>query len=269
MPSEAEVYQRHADEYARLVAREDYQGNILRALEEIAPLAGLDAVELGAGTGRLTGLMAPRVSSITACDASRQMLAVASQNLRRSGRRNWRLAVADHRRLPLPDGCADLAISGWSIAYLKVWGGQAWRAEIGKSLAEMQRILRPGGRMIILETLGTGHEQPVRPRKLAAYYRFLEDQGFAWRWIRSDYRFADLAEAQELAGFFFGEELQRQVVEKNWVVLPECTGIWFNPGEADGASGASGRTLVSLKIGYAREAKKHRITCQLQSADRL
>jgi ubiquinone/menaquinone biosynthesis C-methylase UbiE len=229
MPSEAEVYRRHAEAYARLVAREDYQGNILRALEEIAPLAGLDAVELGAGTGRLTGLLARRVRSIVACDASPHMLSAAAHRLAQSGLRNWRLAVADHRSLPLPDACADLAISGWSIAYLKVWGGRGWRAEVGKALREMQRTLRPGGRTVILETLGTGHEQPVRPKKLAAYYRFLEEQGFAWRWMRTDYRFANLAEAQELAGFFFGEAMQRQVTEKEWVILPECTGIWYSP----------------------------------------
>jgi len=233
MPDEAEIYRRHAEEYARLVRREDYQGNILRALEEIAPLANRDVVELGAGTGRLTGLLAPRVRSIQVFDASLHMLRAAARSLAQSGRRNWRLAAADHRWLPLPSGSADLAISGWSIAYLKVWGGREWRGEVAKALAEMKRALRPGGKTIILETLGTGHEQPVRPRKLAAYYRFLEDQGFAWRWIRSDYRFEDQAEAQELVGFFFGEALERQVVEKNWVVLPECTGIWFTPGESE------------------------------------
>jgi ubiquinone/menaquinone biosynthesis C-methylase UbiE len=231
MPSEAEIYQRHAEAYARLVAREDYQGNILRALEEITSLAGLDAVELGAGTGRLTGLLAPRVRSIVACDASRHMLSAAARQLAQSGFHNWRLLVADHRSLPLPDACADLAISGWSIAYLKVWGGRGWRAQVGKALREMLRTLRPGGKTVILETLGTGSEQPVRPKKLAAYYRFLEEQGFAWRWLRTDYRFEDLAEARELAGFFFGEAMRRQVVEKNWVILPECTGIWFSPTE--------------------------------------
>ena len=108
MPDEAEIYRRHAEEHARLVRREDYQGNILRALEEIAPLAGRDVVELGAGTGRLTGLLAPRVRSILACDASRHMLRAAASNLAQSGRRNWHLAATDHRWLPLPDGSADL-----------------------------------------------------------------------------------------------------------------------------------------------------------------
>ena len=49
-----EIYASRARDYERLVAREDYQGNILKALQDIRALAGLDVVELGAGTGRLT-----------------------------------------------------------------------------------------------------------------------------------------------------------------------------------------------------------------------
>jgi hypothetical protein len=45
--------------------------------------------------------------------------------------------------------------------------------------------------------------------------------------MRTDYRFASLAEAEELARFFFGEELAKKVVEQGWQVLPECTGIWW------------------------------------------
>jgi len=45
--------------------------------------------------------------------------------------------------------------------------------------------------------------------------------------LSTDYQFASLAEAEALTRFFFGEELAAQVVENAWVVLPECTGIWW------------------------------------------
>jgi hypothetical protein len=48
-----EIYSRRAEEYDRLVTREDYRGNILQGLAAIRPLSGLKVVELGAGTGRL------------------------------------------------------------------------------------------------------------------------------------------------------------------------------------------------------------------------
>ena len=48
------IYQSDADRYEALVAREDYQGNIPRALDQIVNVNGLDVFDLGAGTGRLT-----------------------------------------------------------------------------------------------------------------------------------------------------------------------------------------------------------------------
>jgi len=114
MPTEQEVYQKYADQYERLIRREDYQNNLLSAMEDYCPLNELDVVELGAGTGRLTRLLAPRVRSIQAFDASAHMLVEAERSLHDMGLTNWQIGVADHRYIPAPDACADLVISGWS-----------------------------------------------------------------------------------------------------------------------------------------------------------
>ena len=87
MPSQ-ETYSRHADEYEQLVSHEDYRGNILPALNRTRPLAGLDVVESGAGTGRLTRLIAPVVKSVRAFDASLNMLQVAQAVLVHNGHSN-------------------------------------------------------------------------------------------------------------------------------------------------------------------------------------
>ncbi len=57
MPTEKEVYQKYADQYERLIQREDYQGNILREIEKLVSLEDLDVVDLGVGTGRLELLL--------------------------------------------------------------------------------------------------------------------------------------------------------------------------------------------------------------------
>jgi len=225
-PDHREIYREHADQYQLLVAREDYQHNLPRALNRMLPLQGAHVVELGAGTGRLTCMLAPRVETGLALDASQPMLEVAAARLKQSGHQNWWTAVADHRRLPVGDQVADVVIAGWSICYLVAWNAQTWQAEVEQSLAEMKRALRPGGILIILETLGTGHETPHRPELLAAYYTLLEEMGFFSTWIRTDYQFKSVQEAAELTGFFFGEDLADRVVREKLVVLPECTGIW-------------------------------------------
>jgi ubiquinone/menaquinone biosynthesis C-methylase UbiE len=212
-----------------LVSREDYQENIPRALGQIRPFAGLDVVELGAGTGRLSCMVAPLAKTILVSDISAHMLDVATAKLEKTGLQNWTVTVADNRALPVVDRAADVSIAGWSLGYFTIWYAESWRQEIGQALAEMKRVLRPGGTVVILETLGTGSEKPCPPGDaLATYYAWLENEhGFSSTWIRTDYRFQSLSEAQESTRFFFGDEFADRIGRENWVILPECTGLWW------------------------------------------
>jgi ubiquinone/menaquinone biosynthesis C-methylase UbiE len=222
-----QIYQTDGDRYEALIAREDHQGNILRAIDEILLVDGLDVFDLGAGTGRLTLWLAPRARSIRAFDASAEMLRVCRERLIATGLSNWQVQVADHRQLPVDDRSADLVVSGWSISYLAVWNPENGLAELDRWLAEMKRVLRQNGTIILFESLGTGNEEPVRLEHVEPVYKLLMAHGFESKWIRTDYRFESLEEAIELAGFFFGEELAEQVRSKRSVILPECTGVWW------------------------------------------
>jgi ubiquinone/menaquinone biosynthesis C-methylase UbiE len=227
MTDYAAIYESRAAQYERLIAREDHEGHVLPAIAAVRPLAGIDVVELGAGTGRLARLLAPHVGSIRAFDASPAMLEVAREVLTQGGFTNWHLEVADHRRLPAADGSADLAIGGWTICYAALWSKGEWEADLDAVLAEMGRVLRPGGAIVILETLGTGHESPHPPAELEPYFARLAALGFEQTWIRTDYRFASPEEAVELTRFFFGDALAERLAESGSTVLPECTGVWW------------------------------------------
>ncbi len=227
MPTEKEVYTAHADQYERLIRREDYQGNILREIEECVTLKGLDIADIGAGSGRVSRLVAPQVKFVHAFDISAHMLVEAGRTLEALGLTNWKTTVADHRNIPLDDASVDLVLSGWSFCYLAVWGGEHWRTALEDGLAEIDRILKPGGMAILLETQGTGVEEPTPPPHLSGYFDFLVEAGFGSRAFRTDYRFASIAEAVELSGFFFGEEMQKKVIANQWQILPESTGIFW------------------------------------------
>ncbi len=220
------VYRSQAARYDLLIEREDYLGNLLPAMQDLLSLEGLDVVELGAGTGRLTRMLAPKAASILAFDRAPHMLFAAREHLEAGQDGAWHLCACDHRHIPAADESADLAISGWSIAYLVEEGGEGWREEVDRALAEMERVLRSDGTILLLETLGTGFETPHAPDHLADYFSHLEQIGFQRKWLRTDYRFSSLQEAVDLAGFFFGSELADLVRENKWVILPECTGIW-------------------------------------------
>ena len=225
MPTEKEVYDGHADQYERLILREDYENNIPAAIDKIKPFKLADVVELGAGTGRLTRFLADSANSVRASDLSLHMLATARDVLSQKSAHNTLLCVADMRRTPYASNCADMVIAGWSFCYLAVWGEQQWQAELEAGLAEAQRLLRPGGVLIMLENYGTGFETPSPPPHLDPYFSFLKNEGFQDTWFRTDYAFNSLEEALDLSGFFFGAEMAEKVEREQWRTLPECTGL--------------------------------------------
>ncbi len=227
MTDHKEIYQSHAENYDPLIMHEDYEGNLLKALQEITTWEGTDVVDAGAGTGRFTCMLSPLVRSIQAFDREDAMLEVAREKLQEMGTTNWQLKTADHRSLPVADHSVDVVISGWSVCYLVAWDEGDWRVEVTKAIREMKRILRPGGWIILVETQGTGFTEPTPPAHLLDYFQFLDEQGFAKRWIRTDYLFESVEQAKALSGFFFGEEMADQIQASNSRVLPECTGIWW------------------------------------------
>jgi ubiquinone/menaquinone biosynthesis C-methylase UbiE len=158
------------------------------------------------------------------------MLKTARPKLARCSDLRWQTIVTEHRRMPLLDGCADVSLAGWTLGYFNSrYCGAVWKQALQQALGEMRRVLRPGGTIIIIETLGTGATEPTPPHEdLAAYYHWLEDElGFQSKWIRTDYQFDSLDQSAELTGFFFGEEWAEKVRRNNWIILPECTGIWW------------------------------------------
>lgn len=229
MPTFEDIYARHAPMYERLIAREDYEHNLGPALAAIRPLDGIDVVEAGAGTGRLTRLLVPHVRSIRAFDASAHMLATAAPLLAATGYHNWTLAVARNDALPVADASADLAIEGWSFGHATEWHAGTWREHVGAALRELERVTRRGGTIILLETMGTGRATPAAPSAaLAELYAWLEqEQGFAATSVRTDYRFASVAEADELATFFFNARMPTLVQPDASAIVQECTGIWW------------------------------------------
>lgn len=107
------------------------------ALARLGP--GGRAVDIGAGTGDLTFALA-RASApdavVVALDLSPRMLALA----RRRG--SVRAVVATADQLPFPDRSLDAVISGFTIRNV---------GDLRRALAEMRRVVRPGGRVVLLE----------------------------------------------------------------------------------------------------------------------
>ncbi len=228
MTDYARIYDTQAALYDALVAREDHAGNLLPALRALLPHDAAEVVETGAGTGRLTRMLAPHVRSVRAFERASAMLDVARQRLADDGAHNVTLALASHDRLPVDDASADFALEGWAFGHAVSWNPTGWRDEVSAHVAELARTVRPGGTVVLIETQGTGVETPFAGgHGLEPFHAFLvETLGFAHQCVRTDYRFESVEEAAGLLGGFFGERMAGRVRDQQATVWPECTGLY-------------------------------------------
>jgi hypothetical protein len=96
-------------------------------------------------------------------------------------------------------------------------------------LVSARKVLKPKGRLILLETMGTATDGPQAPLpELALFYELLQERlGFKHEVITTDYQFASTKEAETVMGFFFGEEMASKVREIGSGKVPEWTGVWW------------------------------------------
>ncbi|SDW59273.1 class I SAM-dependent methyltransferase [Paenibacillus sp. CF384] len=229
MPDHDQIYQSEAERYDKLVSFEDVNHNLLHTIKRIVPALTESAVlDIGAGTGRLTTMLAPIAASITATDASGAMLEVASSKLSSLGLSNWKTAVARHDELPLGNSSVDLVTAGWTICYATSCNVEGWRSNLSVIMDEIRRVMKPGGTCIIFENFGTGSSVPNPPDFLTAYYAALENEyGFEHEAIRTDYHFETVEDAVSITNFFFGDWLSTQVQASNSPVVEEWAGVWW------------------------------------------
>ncbi|MFT5356502.1 MAG: ubiquinone/menaquinone biosynthesis C-methylase UbiE [Polyangiales bacterium] len=222
------MYEERAAEYDALIGAEDADGTLRNRLLERVDLDDKRVADIGAGTGRLARWVAPLASHIHLVDRAKPMLEVARTHLKREGHgAKIEFHAADARELPLDDDSVDIALAGWVFGHFRHWMPEGWKVEVDTAIAEMQRIVVGDGPLVVIETLGTGHESPRQHTGLDEYFVHLESMGFEREWVRTDYVFADAEVACETMGAFFGAVLVAKIRANRWSRVPECTAIFL------------------------------------------
>jgi len=137
------------DLFARIARRYDLINDLQsfglhrRWKRRVADLAavtpGARALDLCCGTGDLALALARRGARVTGLDFSAPMLDVAR---RRASGPDLDFIRGDALQIPFPDASFDIVTMGYGLRNLASW-------EAG--LAEMRRVAKPGGRIVILE----------------------------------------------------------------------------------------------------------------------
>ncbi len=107
------------------------------ALEAVAAGPGDLVVDVATGTGDVAALAAERGARVIGLDSAREMLRGAQRR-----RISACLVQGDAERIPLPDGSATVIVCGFSLRNF---------VSLPAVLAEMARLLAPGGRLALLD----------------------------------------------------------------------------------------------------------------------
>ncbi len=145
-----------------------------RLCEVLEPEPDERILELGPGTGYYTDTVARAVApngTVHAVDVQRPMVADFRARLRERGHDNVAPVHGDGRALPYPDDSFD-------AAYLVLVLGEIPDDE--QALAELERVLKPGGRLVVGESLPDPHfvtRETLRDRAQRQGFRFETDVG--------------------------------------------------------------------------------------------
>ncbi|MBI2686121.1 MAG: metalloregulator ArsR/SmtB family transcription factor [Acidobacteria bacterium] len=132
------------DELAGRFGRDYVPGRSWKGLSEmlIKLLPPMRIADIGSGEGTLSLLLAQRAEQVIGIDNAEKMVEYAAGIARRSGVKNVEFRLGDLEELPLPDASIDLALFSQSLHHA---------IHPQKAVNEAQRILRPGGRIVILD----------------------------------------------------------------------------------------------------------------------
>lgn len=110
----------------------------------LAMIGPITVADLGAGEGMLSQLMARRARSVIAIDNSEKMVEFGSSLAREHGFDNLEYRLGDIEEPPIDDATVDLALLSQALHHA---------INPVRAIAAAHRILKPGGRIAILDLL--------------------------------------------------------------------------------------------------------------------
>jgi SAM-dependent methyltransferase len=138
-----EYYQQRAEEYDEVYRKPERQSDLAELKRLLPPLVtGRHVLEIAAGTGYWTQVLAPAAATITATDLNAETLAVAAR--RDYAGRAPRLLTGDAYRLDAIPGEFDLVFCGF-------WWSHIRRADVARFLAGVRGKAAPGARLVIVD----------------------------------------------------------------------------------------------------------------------
>jgi len=163
--------------HARLGELIDPDRKVLAALERIVPLSGKRIADVGTGIGHYPMLLARRTARTYGIESDAGLLTVARQRAAASHQPNVRIVEGSGSALPLRDGAVDIVLSSEIDPDDGSW----------PAIHEALRVLRPGGRLIVIGYYGRDDISTLLEPEVLAHVRDATHRRTGW-WLRNGFK---------------------------------------------------------------------------------
>jgi ArsR family transcriptional regulator len=140
------------DELAGKFGRNYVPGRSWQGLAEtlLTLMPPMVIADLGAGEGTFSQLLARRSKKVIAVDNSEKMVEYGRELARKHGVKNLEYRKGDLEEVPIRDAAVDLAFFSQALHHAQ---------HPQRAVAEASRILKPGGRIVVLDLLRHSYEE--------------------------------------------------------------------------------------------------------------
>lgn len=140
------------DELAGKFGKNYVPGRSWKGLAEtlLALMPPMVIADLGAGEGTFSQLMARRAKKVIAIDNSEKMVEYGAELARKHGVKNLEYRLGDIESVPIRDSAVDLAFFSQALHHAQ---------HPDRAVAEAWRILKPGGRIVVLDLVRHNYEE--------------------------------------------------------------------------------------------------------------
>lgn len=186
---------------------QDADGTLWRAVAEVAPVDSLDVLDVGCGSGFHLPRFAATARSVLGVEPHQPLVDAARERTADLAGVGVRCGFAED--LPLPDRSVDV-VHARTAAY--------FGPGCERSLAEAQRVLRPGGVLVVVDLDGSRSAYGAWMRADLPRYdpagveRFFDAQGFTLRRVLSRWQLPDRDTLAAVLGIEFSPEVARRAL---------------------------------------------------------
>lgn len=163
--------------HARLGEVIDPERKVLAALERIVPLAGKRIADVGTGIGHYPMLLARHTGRTYGIESDPALLEVARERANAAHQPNLRIVEGGAESIPLRDEAVDVVLSGLI---------DADDASL-PAVAEMLRVLRRGGRLVVIGYYGRDEVASLLEPEVVAHALEATQRRSGW-WLRHGFK---------------------------------------------------------------------------------